>query len=159
MEKCAFCDINKFRKRIIYENEIFYSIFDVHPVSPGHALVIPKRHVVSLLDLNETEWSFLQTTIRETIRVIEKTNFEDLYKTMKQKKVTSKSLWFCDKMLKHSGLHKKPDAYNIGNNDGEAAGRTVNHLHIQIIPRHKGDVEDPIGGIRHIIPGMGNYKN
>jgi len=156
MKECAFCSIN--RNKIIYENNYFYAMFDVHPVSPGHALIIPRRHVVSLLDLNEAEWSFLQTAIRETIRIIEMTNFEDLYKTMKHKKFTPKSLWFCDKMLKHLGLHKKPDAYNIGNNDGEAAGRTINHLHIQIIPRYKGDVEDPTGGIRHIIPGMGNYK-
>jgi len=61
-------------------------------------------------------------------------------------------------MLKHRSLWKKPDGYNIGMNEGEAAGRTINHLHIHIIPRYFGDVEDYIGGIRHIIPGMGNYK-
>jgi len=60
-------------------------------------------------------------------------------------------------MLKHRSLGKKPDEYNIGV-DEEEAGRTINHLHIHIIPRYFGDVEDYIGGIRHIIPGMGNYK-
>lgn len=50
-----------------------------------------------------------------------------------------------------------PEAFNIGVNDGEAAGRTVHHLHIHLIPRYKGDVEKPRGGIRHIIPGKGNY--
>jgi len=50
-----------------------------------------------------------------------------------------------------------PDAYNIGVNDGEAAGRTIHHLHIHIIPRYTGDVENPRGGVRHIIPGKGNY--
>ncbi len=50
-----------------------------------------------------------------------------------------------------------PDAYNIGINDGEEAGRTIRHLHLHIIPRYKGDVENPRGGIRHIILGKGNY--
>lgn len=50
-----------------------------------------------------------------------------------------------------------PDGYNIGINEGEAAGRTVHHLHLHIIPRYKGDVEDPHGGIRNIIPGKGKY--
>ncbi len=51
----------------------------------------------------------------------------------------------------------KPDAYNIGINDGEEAGRTINHVHIHVIPRYKGDVKNPKGGIRNIIPGKGNY--
>jgi diadenosine tetraphosphate (Ap4A) HIT family hydrolase len=50
-----------------------------------------------------------------------------------------------------------PDAYNIGINDGEAAGRTIGHLHVHLIPRYKGDVADPRGGVRHIIPGKGFY--
>jgi diadenosine tetraphosphate (Ap4A) HIT family hydrolase len=158
MEECTFCKIYESKKEIIYENNHFYAMFDAHPVSPGHSLVIPKRHVVSLLDLNEKEWASLQSAIRDTIKIIEKTNLQELYKEMNQTKVTQKSPWFCERMLKHPGLHKKADAYNIGNNDGEAAGRTIHHLHIQIIPRYKGDVKDPIGGIRQIIPGLGNYK-
>lgn len=50
-----------------------------------------------------------------------------------------------------------PDAYNIGVNDGIAAGRSIHHLHIHLIPRYSGDVEHPRGGVRHIIPGKGNY--
>lgn len=50
-----------------------------------------------------------------------------------------------------------PDGYNIGINDGEAAGRTIHHLHIHLIPRYKGDVENPRGGVRHIIPEKGFY--
>lgn len=46
-----------------------------------------------------------------------------------------------------------PDAYTIGVNDGTAAGRTVDHLHIHLIPRYEGDVEDPRGGIRQILSG------
>lgn len=50
-----------------------------------------------------------------------------------------------------------PDAFTLGINDGEAAGRTIHHLHLHLIPRYEGDVENPRGGIRHIIPGKGNY--
>jgi len=50
-----------------------------------------------------------------------------------------------------------PAGYNIGINDGEAAGRTIHHLHIHLIPRYQNDVENPRGGVRHIIPGKGNY--
>ena len=51
----------------------------------------------------------------------------------------------------------RPDGYNIGINEGEAAGRTIHHLHIHLIPRYVGDVENPRGGIRNVIPGKGNY--
>ena len=48
--------------------------------------------------------------------------------------------------------------FNIGMNSGESAGQTVFHCHIHLIPRREGDVEDPRGGIRHVIPGKGYYK-
>ncbi|MGA6165492.1 HIT family protein [Amycolatopsis magusensis] len=47
----------------------------------------------------------------------------------------------------------QPDGYTIGVNEGRAAGRTVDHLHIHLIPRHDGDVPDPRGGVRHVLPG------
>lgn len=50
-----------------------------------------------------------------------------------------------------------PDAYNIGINDGEAAGRTIPHFHLHIIPRYKGDVENPRGGVRNVIPHKADY--
>ncbi len=50
-----------------------------------------------------------------------------------------------------------PDGYNIGMNCGEAAGQSVMHFHCHIIPRYKGDMENPKGGIRHCIEGKGNY--
>lgn len=49
----------------------------------------------------------------------------------------------------------KPDAFNVGVNDGTAAGRTVDHLHIHLIPRYLGDVKDPTGGVRWVIPKEG----
>ncbi len=57
---------------------------------------------------------------------------------------------------KIENLHN-PDGYTIGCNEGEAAGRTIPHVHMHIIPRYEDDVENPRGGIRNIIPGKGNY--
>jgi len=51
----------------------------------------------------------------------------------------------------------QPDGFNIGINDGESAGQTVPHLHIHIIPRYKGDQEDPRGGVRLIFPDKARY--
>ena len=57
---------------------------------------------------------------------------------------------------------KKKDSsvtgFNIGINDGQDAGQTAFHCHIHLIPRRKGDVSDPRGGVRHTIPGKGFYQ-
>ena len=53
---------------------------------------------------------------------------------------------------------EKWDGFNIGQNCGEAAGQTIMYPHIHMIPRRKGDMEDPRGGVRHVIPENGNYK-
>lgn len=49
------------------------------------------------------------------------------------------------------------DGFNIGINEGAAAGQTVNHLHIHVIPRRKGDTDDPRGGIRRVLPCRHRY--
>ncbi|MET0406458.1 MAG: DEAD/DEAH box helicase family protein [Cystobacter sp.] len=51
----------------------------------------------------------------------------------------------------------RPEGYNLGVNVGEAAGQTVQHLHVHVIPRYPGDMVDPRGGVRHVIPSRGNY--
>lgn len=51
----------------------------------------------------------------------------------------------------------KPDGYNIGINVGEASGQTVSHAHVHVIPRFAGDVPDPRGGVRFVIPEKANY--
>lgn len=50
-----------------------------------------------------------------------------------------------------------PDGFNIGMNCGESAGQTVFHFHCHVIPRYNGDMENPRGGVRHVIPSKGNY--
>ena len=65
-------------------------------------------------------------------------------------KIIEKAKALIDKKL-------NPDGYNIGINDGAAAGQTINHLHIHVIPRYKGDSEDPRGGIRWIFPDKAPY--
>ena len=50
------------------------------------------------------------------------------------------------------------DGFNIGLNTGTAAGQTVMYPHVHLIPRRNGDCEDPVGGVRNVIPGKGNYK-
>ena len=51
-----------------------------------------------------------------------------------------------------------PDGYNIGINVGEWAGQSIHHLHIHVIPRYKGDVENPRGGVRGVIPAKKLYN-
>lgn len=52
---------------------------------------------------------------------------------------------------------RRPDGYNIGINDGPAAGQTIFHLHIHLIPRYAGDCKDPRGGVRWVIPAHADY--
>ena len=61
------------------------------------------------------------------------------------------------KALLDERLDQKPDGYNVGFNAGAAAGQTVPHVHVHVIPRYAGDMGDPRGGVRHVIPGKGNY--
>jgi diadenosine tetraphosphate (Ap4A) HIT family hydrolase len=51
----------------------------------------------------------------------------------------------------------KPDGFNVGVNDGPAAGQTVLHAHVHVIPRRHGDVADPRGGVRWVVPAKAQY--
>jgi diadenosine tetraphosphate (Ap4A) HIT family hydrolase len=155
---CLFCDKSSQEKhKIILENELFYARLDDFPVTPGHTMIVPKRHVVSLMDLTEQEWAALKPFIKETIAVIESTDMQSLYRQLRTEMSNEKARMYFLEMLGHTGVDKKPDAYNFGVNEGEAAGRTMPHLHWHIIPRYFGDVKNPRGGVRNIIPGKGDY--
>jgi superfamily II DNA or RNA helicase/diadenosine tetraphosphate (Ap4A) HIT family hydrolase len=78
--------------------------------------------------------------------------------------------WFDATPLEHNALTQginiarnailedhEPDGFNIGTNVGEASGQTIDHLHVHVIPRYVGDVPDPRGGVRHVIPERANY--
>ena len=75
----------------------------------------------------------------------------------------SENLYDCFKAAYKFGYNgieaEKWDGFNIGQNIGEAAGQTVMYPHVHMIPRRKGDMPDPRGGVRHVIPEKGNYKN
>ena len=158
MKDCIFCKIYETNQDIIYEDEYFFAQFDKFPVNPGHAEVIPKRHITSLLDSTNQEMINLKSSISKVENVIENANFNKIYEKFIEENLNPQSVKFCRKMLNHIGINKIPEGYNIGINEGRAAGRTIDHLHIHIIPRFWGDVEDPIGGVRYVIQGMGNYK-
>ena len=89
------------------------------------------------------------------ILIIPKQHFKDYFDIDNQAK---NELWILvDKCKKIIEKKYNPDGYNIGINCGEAAGQTVMHLHIHLIPRYKGDTENPRGGERGAIPGKRMY--
>ena len=125
---CLFCEIQEIdRKRIVAENSLGYVIRDGFPVTPGHTLVIPKRHAETFFDLTEGELLACNRLLHEQRGAI----------------------------LEEDGAVQ---GFNIGMNAGAAAGQTVFHCHIHLIPRRVGDVENPRGGVRHVIPGKGFYE-
>lgn len=121
--ECPLCKPD--REGIWFENQTGLVSWDAFPISQGHALVIPKRHVATMYDLPME----MQTALWMLVAEVRNRLKEEL----------------------------RPDGLNIGLNDGEAAGQTVMHAHIHIIPRWNGDVPDPRGGIRWIIPDKAQY--
>lgn len=156
--ECIFCKCSKNKKDKFWENDFHYAMFDHHPVSPGHVIIIPKRHVVEIKDLNEKEWNSYKSVIDEIVKFIENVDLKHIYKIMLKNSTSDNSAWFFKNALSHPKINTKPDTYNHGVNNGKAAGSTINHLHWHIIPRYKGDMDDPRGGVRYVIPEMGNYK-
>jgi histidine triad (HIT) family protein len=157
---CYFCkviagDTDPF----IFQNRSFVGIFDTNPVNPGHALVIPKRHVASIFNLDDTEQSDYFEAIKGVKHVIESTNMVETYQNMlKRRYLQNRPKDHIKTVLKLPFLGNKPNAYTIGNNDGREAGRSIDHLHVILLPRYKGDVENPSGGIRNVIPSRARYK-
>lgn len=143
---------------MLYENDLLFLVLDSFPVSPGHGLLVPKRHVANLADITEAEWHAYYPSIKEAIKAIQAVDLRAVYQEFLVKAPDDIGKWFNQQALQHPRLGTKPDAYNHGLNDGTAAGRTVDHLHWHIIPRYEGDMDDPRGGVRYVRPEMGNYK-
>lgn len=121
--QCPFCDSDAGRNFL--ENDFAVAFPDGFPVTEGHTLVVPKRHVASLFDLPEEEQA---------------------------------ALWSLVALVRGKLMAElQPDGFNVGLNDGPAAGQTVMHAHVHIIPRRKGDVPDPRGGVRWIMPNKAQY--
>ncbi|MGN0257203.1 MAG: HIT domain-containing protein [Bacteroides sp.] len=121
---CPFCNLSR-RVKVICETATCVAFFDGYPVSPGHALIIPKRHVANYFDLTNHE--------REAMNVM---------------------LHYVKQRIDEE-FH--PDGYNVGINVGEAAGQSVFHVHMHLIPRYRGDVPYPKGGVRGVIPSKQKY--
>jgi superfamily II DNA or RNA helicase/diadenosine tetraphosphate (Ap4A) HIT family hydrolase len=124
---CPFCQIDS--QRILFQHSVgsvsVIALWDGFPVSPGHVLIVPVRHVPTWFEATYEEQQALTSALE-----IAKSHIEAQY---------------------------QPDGYNIGINVGAAAGQTVPHLHVHLIPRYSGDVADPRGGVRHVIPQLANY--
>lgn len=111
--------------RVFHESELVVGLWDAFPVSPGHALLVPRRQIAGWFEASPEEQAALFEGVAAARSEIEKNH--------------------------------QPDGYNIGINVGAAAGQTIFHLHVHVIPRYHGDVADPRGGVRHVIPEKANY--
>lgn len=117
MKKCVFCQKNY--KDFVLENNLSAAFFDFAPVSVGHTLIIPKRHVEQIWQLSSTELESLWQLVEQTKRYLDR--------------------------------QYRPDGYNLGVNAGAAAGQSVMHCHIHLIPRYAGKM--PVAaGIQELIP-------
>jgi histidine triad (HIT) family protein len=159
-QDCYFCRVVRGETDpFIFENASFVGVFDTHPVNPGHALVVPKRHVMSIFDLNEPEQADYFDAIRGVKSAIEATDLKGLYQEMLNRDyLRDRPKDQIEAVLQLDFLGNKPDAYTVGNNDGRAAGRSIDHLHVIVLPRYRGDVENPRGGIRNVIPDRAHYQ-
>lgn len=122
---CIFCHPRT--EEILAENEYAQIVADNSPVSKGHCLIIPRRHIKTLFEATKEENHAFFELIQQAREIIHKQGY-------------------------------KPDGYNIGSNNDVAAGQSVFHLHIHVIPRYAGDVEHAKGGIRHVIPRNASYE-
>jgi ATP adenylyltransferase len=123
-EHCIFC--SEVAKRAIHENELALAFEDKYPVTEGHTLIIPKRHVSDYFDLHQPEINAIHQLL-------------DARKAQLQQS---------DPTIR---------GFNIGVNAGKDAGQTIFHCHVHLIPRRPGDMEDPTGGVRGVIPKRQKY--
>lgn len=114
-------------ERVVTCDDLFAVVLDKYPISPGHTLIVARRPVALFQDLSAVEKERLLFWVYQAQQHLSAT------------------------------LAPSPDAFNLGLNDGRAAGQTMPQFHFHIIPRYAGDVPDPRGGVRWIIPGKARY--
>ncbi len=119
----------------VAENDLAFAVRDRFPVSPGHTLVIPRRLVSQWWDATTDEQ-------RAILALVDQVRADLLDDGTRAELLPGLPI---------------PDGFNVGFNAGSAAGQTVDHLHVHVIPRYSGDMADPRGGVRHVIPAKGNY--
>lgn len=117
---------------------------------------IPQGRVVAINDLAYAIHDGFPVTPLHTL-IIPKRHVENYFD------LTDAEILACNRLLSEFRQQilksdSTVEAFNIGINAGEVAGQTIFHCHIHLIPRRKGDVANPRGGIRHLIPGKGYYK-
>lgn len=122
--ECAFC-ARVVAGVTIAGSALAVAFADAFPVSRGHTLVVPRRHVAGYFDLDADEQAALWQLVSEVQRTLEREHH--------------------------------PDGYNLGVNTGAAAGQTVDHVHVHVIPRFRGDVADPRGGVRWVLGARARY--
>ncbi len=107
---CPFCS-NKINPSVFFEEGDYKAIYNIAPVLPGHSLVIPKKHITSLMDFSAEEMALFFDFARKTLRILLTAFSTDAFD------------W---------SIQEKPEA-----------GQTIEHVHLHIVPRMKGDLKSP----------------
>lgn len=143
-DNCIFCknyESWKTAGKIVFDGDASYSIFNVTPSVPGHAVIVPKRHVSTLGRLTSAELSSLVAVQSRTFEVIQTNLANDpqyllsFYASLRDNPPTPASKDLAERMIKHPTLRAFPEAYNIGVNVGTSAGQTLEHIHLHLFPR------------------------
>jgi diadenosine tetraphosphate (Ap4A) HIT family hydrolase len=119
---CPFCKTDG----AVLENMLAYARLDKFPVTPGHLLIIPRRHEANFFATRSDELEAIWALVEEAKALLDN--------------------------------KFNPDGYNLGVNVGATAGQTIAHAHLHVIPRYRGDVDQPRGGVRGVNPGKQQYE-
>ena len=121
---CPFCQRISLGG-VIASSPLAAAFPDAYPISPGHTLVVSRRHEPDFFSLDpEEQHAILVLATELQRRLRNELGFEGM---------------------------------NLGINAGEVAGQTVDHAHLHLVPRYRGDMPDPAGGIRWLFPDKARY--
>lgn len=124
MSECLFCG-ERAQVDALAANGLAIALSAGFPVSPGHALIVPRRHEPDFFSLSAEEQTAMIALVNPVRAVLDR--------------------------------QFSPDGYNLGVNAGRAAGQTIMHAHLHVIPRYAGDVPEPRGGVRWVLPETARY--